>query len=108
VHNQNGICWNFVELHKGMNRSARVVHVGGWLATKNGRGQPLKAARKARLVMPWGGRKTCKRLGQTMKSFGQPKANIVTMVLVAGPGIAEPHDELNGRRQITLKQLKRA
>ena len=36
VHNQNGICWNFVELHKGINRTSRVVHVGGWLAAKNG------------------------------------------------------------------------
>ena len=40
-----------------------------------------------------------------MESFGEPKANIVTMVLVAGPGIAEPHYELNGRRQITLDSL---
>ena len=66
----------------------------------------MKTTRKTRLVMPCGGRKTNERLGQTMESFGKPKANIVTMVLVAGPGIAEPHDELNGRRrQITLDSL---
>ena len=65
----------------------------------------MKTTRKARLVMPCSGRETNERLGQTMESFGKPKAYIVTMVLVAGPGIAEPHDELNGRRQITLDSL---
>ena len=55
--------------------------------------------------MPCSGCETGEGLGQTMKSFGEPKANIVTMVLVAGPGIAEPHDELNGRRQVTLNSL---
>ena len=55
--------------------------------------------------MPCGGRETGERLRQAMESFGEPKANIVTMVLVVGPGIAEPHYELNGRRQITLDSL---
>ena len=55
--------------------------------------------------MPCSGCETSEGLWQTMKSFGEPKANIVTMVLVAGPGIAEPHDELNGRRQVTLNSL---